>query len=100
MEKLLYDNLRTLINQLFSSGMVPPLLFNLLVQIPTILRYLIGPYPAWICYLDLILRNIFGMATLFFLDAIVIVKYIFTIHTKNPTAGKSNKKIGKQCYLT
>jgi hypothetical protein len=67
--------------------MVPALLWNILVQIPTILRYLIGPYTSWACYLDLILRNIFGMATLFFLDAIVIVKYIFTMHTKNPTAG-------------
>ena len=78
---------RTLINRLMSSVVCCAILWNLTVQPIGILRYVFGPVSFEpICQLNSILRNSLPMNGLLLLDAIMIVKYIFLFHTKNPTA--------------
>ena len=77
---------RTLINQLISSIIWYGILWNGIVQVPIMLRYMLGPFPTWICFIDVVIRNAFIMQGLLFVDAIIIVRYIFLFHVKNPTA--------------
>lgn len=77
---------RTLINQLLSSMIWHGIGWNLVIQVPIIIRYLVGPFPRAICHLDIIMRNLFTMQGLFFLDSMILVRYIFIFHLKNPTA--------------
>jgi hypothetical protein len=50
-------------------------------------RYLHGSLESTLlCHLDTILRNVVPMIALLLLDAIIIVRYIFIFHLKNPTA--------------
>jgi hypothetical protein len=78
---------RTLINRLMSSIVCCAILWNLIVQPLGIFRFAYGPIAFEpICQLNSILRNSLPMNGLLLLDAIMIVKYIFIFHTKNPTA--------------
>ncbi len=77
---------RTLINQLVSSIIWYAIIWNATLQFPTILRYLLGPFPPVLCYIDIIFRNSFTMQGLLYLTAIIIVRYVFLFHLKNPTA--------------
>ena len=43
---------RTLINQLISSIIWYGILWNGIVQVPRMLRYMLGPFPTWICCID------------------------------------------------
>ena len=45
-----------------------------------------GPFPPWICFIDTVIRNVFVMQGLMYLDAIIIARYVFLFHVKNPTA--------------
>lgn len=77
---------RTLINQLVSSIIWHGILWNGTVQLPIMLRYMLGPFPAWICFVDIVIRNVLVMQGLLYLDAIITVRYVFLFHLKNPTA--------------
>jgi hypothetical protein len=77
---------RTLINQLVSSIIWHGILWNGVLQLPIILRYMLGPFPTWICFIDIVIRNMFITQGMLFLDAIIIVRYVFLFHVKNPTA--------------
>ena len=77
---------RTLINQLVSSMIWYGILWMITLQIPNVIRYLTGPFPAFLCHLDIILRNSFIMQGLFYLDSMIMVRYVFIFHLKNPTA--------------
>lgn len=78
---------RTLINRLMSSIVCSAILWNLTVQPLGIFRFAFGPISFQpICQLNSFLRNSLPMNGLLLLDAIMIVKYIFLFHTKNPTA--------------
>ena len=52
----------------------------------TLLRYVIGPLTHFLCILDTMLRNFILMRGFALLDSTLIVRYIFTLHSKNPTA--------------
>ena len=77
---------RTLINQLVTSMYWYGILWIICIQIPTTVRYLVASFPPILCSLDVILRNVFMMQVLFFLDAVLLCRYIFIFHLKNPTA--------------
>ena len=77
---------RTLINQLVTSMYWYGILWILTLQIPTIIRYIVGPFPEVFCAVDIIYRNVFNMQVLFFLDFIILSRYIFIFYLKNPTA--------------
>ena len=76
---------RTLINQLFSSMFSYGIIWNIIIQIPITIRYLGPCFPDILCSLDIILRNAIFMQILFFLDAVLLCRYIFIFHLKNPT---------------
>jgi hypothetical protein len=42
--------------------------------------------PHALCYLDTLIRNVVIVRLLILLDSILIVRYVFTFHAKNPTA--------------
>ena len=67
---------RTLINQLVSSINWFAILWNITLQIPTVVRYLTGPFPEFLCFMDLLLRNMISMMGLLLLDFIIIVRYL------------------------
>ena len=52
----------------------------------TIVRYLYGPFPTILCDLDYILKNVFVLKVVVFINVSLIVRYIFVFHSKNPTA--------------
>jgi hypothetical protein len=56
------------------------------LQLMTFIRYIAGPFPESLCSLSLILQNVFTMKAVVFLNCIAILRYIFTFHSKNPTA--------------
>lgn len=68
------DHHRTLINQLVSSIIWFAILWNITLQVPTVVRYLVGPFPYYLCFMDLVLRNVFTMLGLLLLDSIIIVR--------------------------
>ena len=77
---------RTLINQLMSNMLFLTSIPNFGVSILLFIRYSFVSDPQLICYLDQILRGSIIMNYILFLDAILIVRFIFVFHTKNPTA--------------
>ena len=70
-----------------TSNLWCAIIWNFGIQLPISVRYLVGPLPEVFCHLDILLRNVVAMHVMFYLDAIIVVKYIFTFYTKNPTAG-------------
>ena len=78
---------RTLINQLMASTFWTAIIWNLTVQPLTSYRFMFGPVQSeYICRINSILRNALPMHGLILLGAIMVVKYAFLFHTKNPTA--------------
>jgi hypothetical protein len=55
-------------------------------QAITNIRYLTVPFPFVLCQLDYLLKNVIMQKGLMFVDFILIVRYLFTFHSKNPTA--------------
>ena len=65
---------RTLINQLISCLMWGGIIWNLVMQPVTCVRYFIGPIDSQIiCGLDTILRNVISMYALLMFDLIIIL---------------------------
>ena len=80
------QHFRTLIDQLVTSMHWYGILWIFTVQVPTTIRYFVGPFPTFLCALDVIYKNVFNMQVLFFLDFIILCRYIFIFHLKNPTS--------------
>ena len=76
---------RTLINQLVSFILFRALVWNIIVQSFTFIRYTFGPLPYCICYFTTILQTALLMQGLLLFDAIVLVRYSFVFHFSNPT---------------
>ena len=55
-------------------------------QMLIIIRYLIGPFPEWLCQFEYLVKNIPVQYIILMINFVVIVRYIFTFHSKNPTA--------------
>ena len=80
------DKKRTLLNRLVAMNCWAVIEFLLLSQIPEIIRYFFGPLPEFFCYLHVILRTAFIWVFLLYINAILIVRYIFIFWLKNPAA--------------
>jgi len=46
--------------------------------------YIYRPFPEWVCFMQTILRNSFVTRLIVLFDAIIISRYIFIFHLKNP----------------
>jgi len=82
--------LRTLINQILSTNLFRILIWNCTVQLLTFVRYVYGPLPSLWCYVMLVLRSSFMLQGLMLLDAMIIVRYSFIFHLKNPTSAQDD----------
>jgi hypothetical protein len=80
------DKKRTLLNRLVSMNCWTGIEFLSLSQIPEIVRFIYGPLPDLFCYIHVIFRNAFMWMFLLYIDAILIVRYIFIFYLKNPAA--------------
>ena len=79
------DNRRTLMNKLFASICWAAIAQNLYTVLD-ILRYLLGPRPPSLCFLQIWVK--FSITSVFLLlyDAIILTKYILIFWLKNPGA--------------
>ena len=78
---------RTLVNQMMASIVWTAALWNWLVQPLAIYRAAVGPIqPEIICRVNSVLRNSLPLHALLLLDAMMLIKYVFLFHMKNPTA--------------
>lgn len=75
---------RILINRLVSSVCLVCSADLILVQIPDVLRYLLGPFPSSFCFLHYVLKNTFALQQIMYADVISISRYIFIFWLKNP----------------
>ena len=78
--------LRILLSQLFSKIIFIGILFVIFVEVPNYFIYIVGPLPEFMCSIEIVLRAAFTISILILLNAILIARYIFLFHTKNPTA--------------
>jgi hypothetical protein len=81
---------RTLINQLLSSMLVWTSVPSTANQILVVVRFMCVANPKVFCYLDLFFKPGIILTYIMFLDAILVVRYIFIFHTKNPTANQDD----------
>ena len=73
-------------NQLVSSICWLAIVFNVIVRTQIICIYILGPLPVFLCSIYITLHGGFAIQLLLLLSSIIVVRYIFTIHFKNPTA--------------
>ena len=70
-----------------ASNVLCPTIWNLTVQPISIYRAAIGPIKLdFVCRVNSVLRNSIPMQCLLISDTIVVAKYVFLFHMKNPTA--------------
>ena len=81
---------RTLINQLAAILMFNIIISDVLMEIIFIYRYTFGELHELICHLEFFVRPGSVMITIFILDAMCIVRYIFIFHLKNPTVAQDD----------
>ena len=77
---------RTLINRLMASTVWLSIIWGLTVQQFDFFRSVFGPMPEHLCRINSLMRTTITMHGLMLIDAILVVKYIFIFHMKNPTA--------------
>ena len=81
------SNYRTLINQLVSSIMWNALAYNLIMPALTLLFNIISPSNSpVVCRMYFLVNNVICFHMILLLDSIIVIKYIFIFHLKNPTA--------------
>jgi hypothetical protein len=81
------NHIRTLINLVITSLVWCGILWNIIIQPWTLVRYLIGPiHSQLICNIDFLLRNVCLMEVSLLQVAIFSVRYICMVYVKNPTA--------------
>ena len=83
-EKYGNDTNRTLLNMFASLYCWALLEFIILVQISETARFLFGPLPGLVCYIQLFLRN--SLVTVLFKNFMAATKYVFVFWLKNPAA--------------
>lgn len=83
-EWLELDQFRGIINHLVSSLALTNIGHLILVQIPEILRYLVGPFPDTFCFFHYVLKNTFALQQLLFIDMILVMRYLFVFHFISP----------------
>lgn len=79
---------RILLNQLVTSVAYLGIIVNLSIELIHIVLYSWGPLHSSLCNLSLILQGTFGLQAFLLMNAVMIVRYLFTFHVKNPTAAQ------------
>ena len=77
------DKKRTLINMLVSSACWTVIECGILLQVPDIIHFMIGPLPETVCYFQAILRSTFASDFLLYFDAIIVVRFVYIFCLKN-----------------
>ena len=57
-----------------------------LIQVVTLSRYVYGPFNETICQIDHLFKNVLAHKGICIVNFALAVRYIFTVHAKNPTA--------------
>ena len=81
---------RILMNQLVIAIIYLGISANLSIEIINIFLYILGPLHPILCYLSFLLQGALSIQMLLLIDAVVIVRYIFTFVIKNPTAAQDD----------
>lgn len=80
------DAKQTIINKFLSSACWTCIIFILFVQVPELGRYLIGPMSETICTIQFTMKNVTSVQVLLFFDCIVVARYVYIFHLRNPAA--------------
>ena len=60
--------------------------FSSIIQGLNLWRNLIGPLPESVCFVKTIIVNSIAVRILFFVDGIIVARYLFVLVLKNPFA--------------
>jgi hypothetical protein len=71
---------------LIAPNFPPGLIGVTLVELVDLVSYLNGPLPSAVCLLQLILKNVIKTQILILSDCLILSRYIFIFHLKNPAA--------------
>jgi hypothetical protein len=77
---------RTLVNRIIGVQFALMIIWNFTVNLPSLIRYLSGPFPVLFCQLEYLNKNAMTLILALFVDFGLITRYIFVIKSKNPTA--------------
>ncbi len=80
------DSKRILINRLFVSFWLCPMIWEATGQQVDIVRYIFGPLPKVVCRINYFIKLQLTFHALLLLDFIAITRYIFIFWLKNPSA--------------
>ena len=89
-EKFGSDKKRTILNMFASLFCWECIKFMLLVQTTETFRFLYGPLPHFVCYIQLIIRSSTVVNFMLYMDASIVARYIFIFRLKNPVAFHDN----------
>ena len=70
------DKKRTLLNMIFSMICWLFIAFFIFVQVPETFRYIYGPLPCFVCFLQLFIRYSLVCMVLLFVDAYIVERYL------------------------
>jgi len=76
---------RTVIDEIFTS-FCWACMVALPIGIADAMRYVIGPFPRFLCHLILFFKGTIRMEIILFYDMMAIFRYILIFHRKNPTS--------------
>ena len=77
---------RTLVNRIMGFMFALMIIWNFTVNLPSLIRYVSGPFPVLFCQLEYLNKNAMTLILAIFADFALIIRYIFVIKSKNPTA--------------
>ena len=89
-EKYGTDTRRTLINKFASSCCWCAIEYLIFVQTSDNIRYVFGPWPKWFCFMIRIVKSAIFFQLFLFIDLIVLSRYVYIFHLKNPAAFDDN----------
>jgi hypothetical protein len=77
---------RTLVNRIIGVQFALMIIWNFTVNLPSLIRYLSGPFPVLLCQLEYLNKNAMTLILAIFADFALIIRYIFVVKSRNPTA--------------
>ena len=80
------DNKRTLMNKLISHGLWAVIFQLPIITMSDMVRYIFGPLPKHICFLQVIVKNSLLTQSLIFIDSVMMARYSLIFWVKNPSA--------------
>ena len=83
------DKRRTFLNLLTSATCWVGIEYCFVIQATEMLRFIIGPFPKWYCFIKSILRGAYITQLLLYLDCMALTRYLFIFWLKNPAAFQS-----------